>query len=470
MDLSMQLHRIIEQDKLFAPGDRIVVAVSGGPDSTALLHLLFLLSARWGWSLLAAHANHGFRPEESEREAELVASQVKALGVPLAYRKLEVPARLTETGGNPQDVARELRYRFLIDTAKEWGARAVALAHHAGDQAETVLMRIIRGTGISGLKGMTAVREEQGIRLIRPLLSISKEELTGELERRSIPYCTDSSNEKLHYTRNRLRLQTLPHLESYNPSIGTALVRLAGLAGADDDFLEQMAADAVSRMAILEEGAARFSRKAWAELHVALQRRFIKLILNYLFFNMENGDFDAVELVRRSLLDETRPNLDLEVAGSIRLIREYDAVRLASAAAARPESGFFAYPLEGMEGGIVLPGAAGRVDYGLVPCGELHGEEPSPYEARFDAALLQAPLFIRNRRPGDRMRVDGLNGSKKVKDIFIDDKVPASLRERIPVLTDADGSLLWIPFIRRSDAAKVSEATRQVFRIFFRPE
>lgn len=469
MDLSGQLHRIIEQEKLFEPGDRIVVAVSGGPDSTALLHLLFLLSGRWGWELVAAHANHGFRPEESELEADFVRSQAERLGLPFVYAKLDVPAHLAQFGGNPQDAARQLRYRFLLATAKEQGAVRIALAHHADDQAETVLMRIIRGTGIGGLGGIPSVREEQGVKLVRPLLHFSKDALMGELEEHGLDYCIDSSNTKLKYTRNRLRLETLPHLACYNPSVVESINRLAELASADDDYLEQEAAAAVSRIASVEAGQVRFSRREFAGLHVALQRRFIKLILNYLSLNLEYRDFTAVEQIRTELLEGGRPHVDIAVYGSIRLICEYDSVILGVVPGdgSLKKTDAYAYALEGLDGRIFLPEAGGWLVYQADSAEAASHIAPSSDWACFDAEVLVFPLWVRNRRDGDRMRVDGLNGSKKVKDIFIDDKVPASRRDRMPILTDAEGSLLWIPGIRRSGLARVTEETRQVLSIFF---
>ncbi|MDF2926308.1 MAG: tilS [Paenibacillaceae bacterium] len=467
MDLVEQLHETIARHKLFAPGDRIVVAVSGGPDSTALLHLLFLLSARWGWNLVAAHANHGFRPEESEREAGLIREQVLGLGIPFAYEQLDVPAHLEQHGGNPQEAARELRYRFLRAAAGKWQAQKIALAHHAGDQAETVLMRILRGTGITGLAGISMIRQEGNVQLVRPLLRMDKNTLEDFLAARGIPYSVDSSNGKLKYTRNRIRLETIPFLAQYNPSIVESLNRLAELASADDDYMEQEAAIIFRKIANAEPGSVRFSRGDCLGLHVALQRRFIKLILNYLSESMEHHDFPAVEQVRNSLASDAKPNAEIGLPGGICLIREYDRVQLVHNRLPKADMAY-TYPLEGISGSIFIPEAAGWISYQFKEADEAPGAA-FVHEACFDAAGLSYPLQVRNRRQGDRMQVFGLNGSKKVKDIFIDAKVPASLRDRVPILTDGRGHLLWIAGHRRSTHAPVTEAARQVFCITFRP-
>lgn len=468
MDVTGELRRTIESYKLFEPGDRIVVAASGGPDSTALLHLLFLLSAETGWQLAVAHANHGFRPGESAREAEFVRAQAEKRGLPFFYRELDVPGYLKREGGNPQDAARLLRYDFLTAAAKSWKAGIIALAHHADDQAETVLMRILRGTGVSGLTGMSLVQERDGLKLVRPLLRMGKKQLVGELERLQEAYVTDSSNAKTAYTRNRIRLETLPLLSSYNPSVVHALNRLSEVAAADDDYLEEESRQKVAQMVRKGPGEVRFSGAAFAGLHVALQRRFIKLILNYLFGTTENLDFAAVEQIRSGLLEDSAPNRRMSVSGSVYLEREYDAVRLGTGpAAAVPRD--YVYPLEAVSGQIVLAESGGQLDIALVPAGDKAAETACPWEARFDAEELVFPLQLRNRKPGDRMQVDGLNGSKKVKDIFIDDKVPRSRREHTPVVTDAGGAILWLPGIRRAGAAKVTENTRQILRIRYSP-
>lgn len=472
MDLTEQVNRTIAEHKLFEPGDRIVVAVSGGPDSTALLHLLFLLSGRWGWELVAAHANHGFRPEESLQEAEFVRGQAEERGIPFVYKELDVPAYLSVWGGNSQVAARRLRYCFLMDTAREWRADRIALAHHADDQAETVLMRVLRGTGISGLAGIPRLREENGVKLVRPLLGLNKKALIDELSRLGIGYCFDSSNAKLTYTRNRLRLEAMPQLSRYNPSLVEALNRLAELAAADDELLELEAAEAFRRMACVQGEKVCFSQSAFAGLHVALQRRFIKLILNYLSLKLEHRDFAVVEQVRNGLLEGQRPNADMAISGKIRLMREYDTVSILADPGLAEKRGprDYLYILDGPHGRIFIPEAEGWLIYEAISAQEAAGKAPSSHSAYFDAEVLDGPLIVRNRRDGDRIRVDGLNGTKKVKDIFIDDKVPASLRERTPILTDAQGALLWIAGIRRSGFARVTEKTRQVFRIVFCPQ
>ncbi|WP_108995001.1 tRNA lysidine(34) synthetase TilS, partial [Paenibacillus agaridevorans] len=195
---------------LWQDGDTIIVAVSGGPDSMALLHMLHMLAVPKRLRTIAAHVNHGFRGEESAAELELVKRYAEKLGVPCETTTLALTTYIEENALNLQAAAREKRYAFLHEVAKRYGASRVALAHHGDDQAETVLMRVIRGAGLSGLSGIPAKRSENNVELIRPLLRMNKSDLLAYCEEGDIPYSTDSSNLERHYFRNTVRLDILP--------------------------------------------------------------------------------------------------------------------------------------------------------------------------------------------------------------------------------------------------------------------
>jgi tRNA(Ile)-lysidine synthase len=449
---------------LFAAGDGMVVAVSGGPDSVALLHLLHTLSAKWHWRLTAAHVNHGFRGEESDREAEFVAELCRRLGIPLETGVVDAPAFIRETGRNSQDAARKLRYDFLLETARQAGASKVALAHHADDQAETVLMRVLRGTGPSGLAGIPASRRMKNVELIRPLLRIYKEELIGYCAEAGLSYCFDSSNAKRTYTRNRVRLDALPFLQQFNPRLPEALNRLIQMMEAEDAYLLHETEKAFRRIAVSEGSGYSFSRTAFAGLHLALQRRLIKLILNYLSSGTESGDasgFVQTELIRSAALQEQPPNLTLDAGGGVVFRREYDRLFIAAGA---PETDNSYYYIVGAEDGDLFILEAGiKLQYRIA---EGTGDLPvglSNDTVVFDLEKVRFPVAVRTRQEGDRIRIPGLNGSKKVKDIYIDEKVPPRLRNQLPVVVDAEGQILWLPGYRRSVHSVVTEKTKRYF-------
>lgn len=435
----------------------IVCAVSGGPDSMALLHALHAIGGRRSLAVTAAHMNHGFRPLEAEREAELAASYCAAIGVPFVYGQADVPARARERGDNAQAAARELRYRFLTDTAVACGARAVALAHHADDQAETVLMNVVRGSGLSGLSGMPFIRKSDGLELIRPLLRISKEELVAYCRLHAVPFAVDSSNLQRKYTRNRIRLDAMPQLLSINPRLTQSLNRLADIVREEDALIERLCEARAQEIVAFSERSCRLSRIAFVAEPTALQRRLIKLILNYVAGDARFPDFSMIESFRTAINGNFPPSLVVEAGGGIRLKRTYDSIVITA---------------EADEAAPATEAADAAAQSRIAVHFEDNPRVKAPAgrnEALFDAEHVSLPLTVRTRRDGDRIEPYGLNGSKKVKDMFIDLKISPALRDRIPVVVDALGRLLWVAGVRRSRHAPVTAATRRIVRLSYEP-
>lgn len=465
-DVWTKVERTIREEKLLFPGDRIIAAVSGGPDSVAMLHLLARMADVRGWRMAVAHVNHQFRGEESEEEAAFVESLAASLGLSCRIARIDVPEWVRRTGANAQEVAREARYRFLREAAEADGAGKIALAHHADDQAETVLMRLLRGSGASGLSGMPIRRAEGSLELIRPMLRIYKQDLVELCAARGWEYRTDSSNLSTKYVRNRIRLELMPQLREYNPQLPEALNRLAGLLREDDDCLEREAQRIVDGWPREKTVPYALSRKEFLPLHVALQRRCIKLILKYVFADGDSSDYTTVEAVREALLQEAKPSLRLNLPGGCTMVREYDRVVFSRGRAVPAHHAGEPQPVlwnETNRSGTVRWDSAVTLAWELRDTRPNEGWQPmSDGEAAFDADQLKTPLLLRARRPGDRMKPFGLNGSKKVKDMYIDDKIPPSLRRRLPLLVDAEGEILWIPGMRRSRHAPVGKTTSRI--------
>ncbi|NHN35063.1 tRNA lysidine(34) synthetase TilS [Paenibacillus agricola] len=464
MDLLTKVEQTIKSEKLLEEGECIVVAVSGGPDSVALLHLLFALAERWHWRLVVAHLNHGFRGEESEEEALFVAGIAAQLGVTFEEAHLDVPAYIRATGTNPQVAARELRYGFLREIAHKHKAAAIVLAHHADDQAETLLMRLLRGTGPAGLVGIPVRRFEKDVELVRPLLRIYKSELLDYCHAHHFAFRMDSSNLDTKYFRNEVRLDLLPRLRQYNDQLPQSLNRLSVMMAAEQDFMD-MQTRAIFKEGVLQESDfCEWSKKWFCGLHVALQRRLIKLILNCLDCEADSIDFMKLEQIRDAILGETSSNLSLHIGGNLVLAREYDRIYLHNdVVPPKP----YAYTLEQdmrvlaiEETGITVESIwlerAPQQEQWAPP---VHGQNA----AWFDAEQLLFPLQVRSRQDGDRMRLLGMDGSKKVKDIFIDSKIPPSIRLKTPIVMDSQEQVIWLPGVRRSSHALVTAQTRFVF-------
>ncbi|WP_248929083.1 tRNA lysidine(34) synthetase TilS [Paenibacillus hamazuiensis] len=462
MSLVDKVENFIRTEKLFERKDGIVVAVSGGPDSVALLHFLFLLSAKWEWALAVAHVNHRFRGEESDREADFVEALCSRMGVPCEIASIDLPQYIEETGKNSQLAAREKRYEFLHEVAGKYGASRIALAHHADDQAETVLMRVLRGTGLSGLSGMPLRRREKNVELVRPFLRIYKSEVLDYCAQHGIEYCEDSSNRETKYFRNRIRLELMPLLARYCDGLPESLNRLADITAAEDGFMDEQAQALLDRHVERTEGMFSFSRRWFGTLHLALQRRLIKLILSCLACEPDELQFSKVEQVRETVVSADRPNVRFTVIGTIFLTTEYDSAQLHTMVL---PSDPYSYLIDPGTASVYIPEADATVQYEwLESTMALHGQKTTGRrnELFLDADEVDFPLVLRSRRQGDRIELLGLNGSKKVKDIFIDDKVRPSLREKIPILADAGGRILWIAGLRRSAHALVTEKTRRI--------
>jgi tRNA(Ile)-lysidine synthase len=444
-------------------GISVVAAVSGGPDSMALLHLLKTMAQEEPFRIVVAHVNHQFRGAESDAEAEMVRTVAADWGLPFESASINVPAYMADTGMNKQAAAREKRYQFLKETAHRHACPLVVLGHHAGDQAETVLMRIIRGTGVGGLSGIPFRRREEDLELIRPLLRIYKSELLAYCKRNEVPFAFDSSNADRHYFRNAVRLDLLPILEQYNPQLQSSLIRLADMAGADDDYMEAEALK-IFRNETVEAGEGfRLARERFCSLHVALQRRLIKLILSYCANPRQTVDFRHIEEIISAVSTEKPAVARFDIGDGWVLSREYDEVYIGPSL---PEANSYRYDVRESTGEVVIEGTGDKLVFRRIkgPCPAIAG---SRKDACFDEELLAFPLSVRSRIPGDVLLPYGLNGSKKVQDMFVDAKVPRSRRDLLPLLVDAHGQVLWIPGMRRSRHALVTANTESAIHVTF---
>ena len=407
-----QVLQTIREQALLAGGERVLVAVSGGPDSTALLHALVHLASRLHIELYAATVDHGLRPE-SGAEAALVAERCRALGVRCEILAVDVKAaRCPHVSW--QEAARNVRLSALQEAAIRLGCTRVALGHTADDQAETVLFRIVRGTGIPGLGGIHYQREI----FIRPLLDVRRKGIMAFLAKRRIPFIEDPSNTNRHYTRVRIRLDLLPLLCRENPRVVDALLSLAQDARAiaveapahrtlDLTSVPRRAAALIQRMAMQGRGTRRVSVREG------------EVVVSY-----GNVRF--------------RPRADLRQAPSLR--------------PGSPESVVVAGPGIYRQPGR-SEGRALEVEEGK------HPAVPPTDAAIFDATRIAQPLQVRAWRPGDRMRPRGGRGSRKLSDLLVDAKIPRDQRPELPVLVAADGTILFVAGLRPSEAGRPQIST-----------
>lgn len=304
--LESRVLNFINKHSLIPTGETVVVGVSGGADSVCLLHLLTKWQQKLGIKIHAAHLNHQLRGAEAEADARYVAHLTGSLDVPVTIDTRDVNAYRRERNCSLEEAARELRYDFLTTVAKNVGSRLIAVGHTRDDQVETILLHILRGAGTSGLCGLKpCLPLVSGIRVIRPLLEINREETTSYCQQHELEPRSDSSNLSLSFLRNRLRLELLPLLRKYNPSIDRALLCLAEIADGDVSFIEQQALQLWDKVARKEEQVVYLDREEVARSPVALQRQLIRLAIIRILGNARDIEANHVEAIR-SLLTKPR--------------------------------------------------------------------------------------------------------------------------------------------------------------------
>jgi tRNA(Ile)-lysidine synthase len=456
-----RVRRTIDRYHLLEKGDRLIVGVSGGVDSMVLLHVLNACREAFDLSLIIAHVNHGFRPEESEEEAELVQKESARLCLPFEYGKFNVREFQKLGGLSPQDAARRIRFHFFYDLLDKYRAQKIALGHNADDQVETVLLRLIRGSGVRGLKGILPIHEK---RVIRPLLEVWREEIDSLALRKKIPFLCDSSNLKNDYLRNRIRLSLIPFIEGgYQPNFKETLLRTSHILREEDDYLEKGAEEAYQKVVheVKEDFAFNFSE--YQSLHRAIQWRVIKKILEKGFdggMTTEDGRGTEAHQIHQKL-DQVSPSFLIELPHGFWVEKRYDLV-LFGKKEMKPSVPF---EVELISPGHTLVEEIGKEvvieETDRDRLGDISG---SPDTALMDYGSLRFPLKMRNFRPGDRFCPLGVKGSQKLKDFFIDHKVPRFERPGIPLLISGE-RIVWIVGYRIDERVKITEKTKKVLKV-----
>lgn len=445
---------------LLSQAGRVLVAVSGGPDSVALLHLLHELRDEFQLHLEVAHLQHGIRGEEAREDARFVAELAESLDLPFHLKEIDLPEMKSRAGkGNLEALARAERYRFFAEVMRARNLDKVATAHTQDDQAETVLMWMLRGTGMKGMGGMSPRQEirvagnsAQVLTVIRPLLEVSKSAILEYLAEKGLNYRVDRSNQDPGLLRNWIRSGLIPKIEErVDRRFSTRLSRQAELLRDENIYLERFARE---RFAALqpEQG---LSRSAFLGESKALQRRILRLWVEQARGHLRSIDFVHIEALLR-LIEEGPVQGRLAIPGGWELVREYERLRLE-----RERRGLkkvsYSYSLEI---GATLSVSEAGIEFRSERLWQPQiARQMDLMEVIFDASHLTGPLWVRNFHNGDRFQPLGMIGHKKIKDLFIEHKVPRSMRAKWPLLGMGE-EILWIPGYGRSEAGRVTERTR----------
>jgi tRNA(Ile)-lysidine synthase len=481
-----QKHALLDQR------DKIVVGVSGGPDSLCLLHYLVHFRSDLGLDLTIAHLNHQLRGSEAQADEAFVRDVAARWQVPIRVEAHDVAALAAERKQSLEEAARQVRYAFLWRTAGAVGAGKIAVGHNADDQIETVLMHFLRGTGLAGLRGMLPLTDIAGLRLhpddtintaspapklIRPLLAISRAEIETYCQAHDLAPRQDYSNQDVTFFRNRLRHELIPLLETYNPNIRQVLRRTANVVAADFDILQadlEQAWRRVIRAESLEKIG--FDLAGWLALPLALKRSTLRRAIQSLRHSLRDISFEHVEQAI-TIVQKGQTGTQATLPQGLKLTVDYHRLLIAPEnRVSVPEEAEGPYLAKGQVILLNLPGVSAipRTNWRLIS--ELMASDSLPpqqldqvgrWETYLDAEVVGHKVVLRTRQPGDRFQPLGLGGhSQRINEFMINEKIPAGLRDHIPLLV-GDNRILWVGGYRPDERARVRPTTNHMLHLSF---
>ena len=454
-----------ERHRLLPPGVKIVAACSGGPDSLALVDLLADLRSDAGFQLFVAHVDHGLRGQDSERDAEFVRDFCTALALPFFCERIDVKGEIRRCGGSLEEVARKLRYEQLRRIAAEVGGAWIATGHHRDDQAETLLLNLLRG---SGSRGLGAMRPRRGD-VIRPLLCLNRTEILQYCYDAQLQPRYDASNDVPEFFRNRLRHELIPLMQrEFSPALTDVLCRTADVLADEQQFVSDYVEQNVAVWSARTDRGYRLDGLTFSGLAIALQRELLRNLLEKIRGDTQRIGFTHVEQIRTLFLQE-HGSRRLDLPGYCQARKSYRELFLETIAARGAASTEQAVDHDGTQP-LDCPGETAFPEWGIVLRCTLHtGNWPEtvklgPTQAAFDRESVRGTLLVRGRRPGDLFRPLGAPGARKLKKIMIDQKIPLEQRDSVPILCDAEG-ILWVVGRQRSERGRLSANTREYIMV-----
>ncbi|MBF0551029.1 MAG: tRNA lysidine(34) synthetase TilS [Deltaproteobacteria bacterium] len=440
-----------------------MAGVSGGPDSTAMLHALNELKSAYGISLVVCHLHHGLR-HEAEAEMMMVQAMAEELGLLFWGKRVNVAAAAKHRNLGIQEAARQVRYEFYEEIRQSQGGHKIAVGHTADDQAEEVLMRLIRGSGPAGLAGIPPVRDGT---VVRPIIGCTRAEVLNYLRSLGLRYAEDVSNRNEKYLRARVRARLLPLLkDSFNPDMTATLVRTAGIMAEAHDYLAQEALKRIPELATPAPNGSgiRLDVSLLLKEHPAIQTEIIRQALKSVKGDLRSLGYVHVQAVR-GLLDKSPGEKKLCLPAGVTVIKSYNHLFIQADSGAATQE--FTYPVV-IPGRVEIPDTGAALSFGVSVTIPQDSLTERSNQVVLDYDRLPSPLEVRNFRPGDRIMPLGLGGTVKLKKLFIDLKVPRATRKSLPLLAHG-GEILWAPGLRLSDRVKVVPKTKNFLFVQYFP-
>jgi tRNA(Ile)-lysidine synthase len=456
---------------MLKPDDSVVIGVSGGPDSVALLHMLFKIAPRFSLRLGVAHLNHCLRQNDSDNDAKFVESLAANLDLPCYVQKRDIRRYQRENRLSLEEAARRVRYEFLDDIAKTHQYNKIALGHHADDNAELVLMNLFRGAGTLGLSGIPPKRDD---RIIRPMIMLKRSDIIDFLDQNQLKHVFDRTNADTTHLRNRVRLDLIPVLKTaYNPNISEALNRLSSILRSEEEWIEDVVHPFFDKAVFhVRESHLGLSIPMLNRYHKALQRRVIRMALAKVKGDLRRIGFANIDSII-DLLKKKSPIGKIDLPDGLRIRRDQDTIHIYRSQRRAPDDPrvndrrdafSFEYQIEKFEPVFVKEIKAyirfAEIGIENMPDCRCTGQQAN----FFDKDAINLPMVLRNFRPGDAFRPLGVSGRQKLKKFFIDKKVPRRERITCPILLSC-GKIIWVVGHRIDESVKVTPATKNVLKV-----
>lgn len=461
--MEQTVRQFMKHHKLVHQGATVLVGVSGGPDSMALLHMYKQLRQAWDLQVIAVAVDHQLRGEEAREDVRFVEQQCVKWDIPFVATHIDVKGYKKKTNVSTQVASRTLRYNFFKEQMKEYQADYLALGHHGDDQVETMAMSFVHHSNTRSLAGIPTKRIFACGQIVRPFLSIAKEDIYAYCALNDISFRVDPSNEDDSYERNYFRQHIVPLLSKQNPNIRQTMQHLSEHLHEDEKYIQKAAKNALEKLIIFQESPrkASFQKGEFLAFPIALQRRVFHLILNYLYENKIDGITYAHEEAFIALCNNQKPHVQVDLPNGCTISKQYDDIQLYLKHRDEGKSYMYELPIPGE---VILPsGDSFSTSY---------IDEPSDVgDLAYicDVKDVHFPLYVRTRKNGDRMSWKGLTGTKKLKDLFIDEKIPRAKRDVWPILSDSEGHVLWVVGLRKSHTEVNRSTERTYISIHYKP-
>ncbi|MCC0637815.1 MULTISPECIES: tRNA lysidine(34) synthetase TilS [unclassified Clostridioides] len=450
----------INKHNLIQKGDKIVLGLSGGPDSVCLLHVLNRLKKDFNIEIYAAHLNHQIRGIEAQKDALYVSKLCEDMGIVFFVKSINVPKYCENEGLSLEEGARKLRYEMFYEIKDKIKANKIAIGHNLNDQAETVMMRIMRGTGLKGLKGIDYIRDNC---IIRPILDVERIDIEEYCKAYNLNPRIDKTNLENIYTRNKIRLDLLPYMkDNFNSNVIESIVRMSNSLKSDNDYIEKEAEAKFREVSnIKEKSFVEINLEDFICLHDAIKVRVLRNSIKHILGDTNFVDQKHIEDIM-SLESDSKVNKMITLPRNIFVYRKKDSIILTNEEIVSEEIEFY-YNIPS-NGFIKIKELKQIIETQVMSIDRYKSMKLDNSSKGFDFNKVKGGIVIRSRRQGDKIKL--AMGSKKVKDLFIDLKIPREERCKIPIITDSEG-IICVGDYKISENYKIDESTKEVLKINF---